>query len=69
LAHVADVFIRNGDIDTEIYRDARFIFNRFTAQLGDGTFKHLSVKIETKRIHMARLLSAEKISCPPQFEI
>ena len=69
LAHVVNVLVRNGHIDAEVDRYARFIFHRFPAQLRNGALEHLRVKIEAQRVHVARLLAAEQIAGAAQFEI
>src|SRR6185369_1505879 len=69
LTHVVNVFIGYGHVDTEVDRYTGFIFDSLTAQLRDSTLEHLRVKVEAKRVHVARLLSSEKIAGAPQFEI
>src|SRR5229473_6863450 len=69
LAHVGNIAFRNRDIDSEVDRHAGFVFDLLAAQFCDSALEHLRVKIKTERVHVARLLAAEKISRAAQLQI
>ena len=69
LSHVGDVLLGNRDIHAEIQRDAGLVFNFFAAELGNRALEHLRVKVETERLHVTRLLAAEKIPRAAQFKV
>src|SRR5207245_6562698 len=57
------------DIAPEIDRVSGFVFALLAAQVSDGAFEHLRVKIETQRVHVPGLLSAQHVAGASQFQI
>src|SRR5207249_5418016 len=69
LAHVSDIAFRNCHIDPEINRNGWLVFDLLAAQFSHGALEHLRVKVEPKRVHVARLLAAKQVTRTPQFQI
>src|SRR6266478_1438360 len=60
---------RNADVETQIERDFSYFNARLALHFAYGALQHLRIKFEAHRFDVAALLSAEKISRAPQFEI
>src|SRR5437868_5238294 len=60
---------RNADVETQIERDFSYFNARLALHFAHGALQHLRIKFESDRFDVAALLSAEKISRAPQFEI
>src|SRR5258708_27697098 len=60
---------RNADVETEIELDFRYFNPRLALHFTHGALQHLRIKFEPNRFDVAALLSAEKVSRAPQFEI
>src|SRR6266853_3375207 len=60
---------RNADVETKIESDFCHFNARLALHFAYGALQHLRIKFEAHRFDVAALLSAEKISRAPQFEI
>ena len=60
---------RNAYVETKIERDFCHFNARLAPHFAYGALQHLRIKFEAHRFDVAALLSAEKISRTPQFEI
>ncbi len=55
--------------DTEAQRRVRFLLYHLTLQTLHSLFHHLQIKIEPHRSDMSRLLLAEQITRPADFQV
>src|SRR6266404_4080784 len=60
---------RNADVETQIESDFCHFNALLALHFAHGALEHLRIKFEAHRFDVAALLSAEKISRAPQFEI
>src|SRR6266446_4627172 len=60
---------RNADVETQIELNLCHFNARLALHFAHGALQHLRIKFEAHRFDVAALLSAEKISRAPQFEI
>src|SRR5947209_12536311 len=61
LPHVRDIVFGDGNVNAEVYRDRHLVLYLLASKLRDGALQHLCVKIESERVHVPRLLAAQKV--------
>src|SRR5262245_26961097 len=69
LAHVGYVIVRYARVHAEVQLYARLLGDLFAAQLLDGAFEHLRVKVEADGVDVSRLLAAEQIARAAQLQV